>query len=131
MGQGKPSGANHRDAQVLPLNDPGLSVTSAAQDAVRRSIRCRYGPAPIFVGVTQPINAYTIDYMLFTNARAKNDVVLKIVDTLAKNKPDLVAVAPHLSSFNPAALYKRFDMPYHPGALKYFADHNMRPVGIR
>jgi TRAP transporter TAXI family solute receptor len=89
------------------------------------------GPAPIFVGVTQPINVYTIDYMLFTNAKAKDDVIYKIVDTLAKNKPDLVSVAPHLISFNPAVLYKRLDVPYHPGALKYFAEQKMQPVEIR
>jgi TRAP transporter TAXI family solute receptor len=89
------------------------------------------GPAPIFVGVTQPIKAYTIDYMLFTNAKVKDEVIYKIIDTLAKNKPDLITVAPHLRSFDPAMLYKKFNMAYHPGALKYFADHNMRPVEIR
>jgi uncharacterized protein len=89
------------------------------------------GPAPLFVGVTQPINAYTIDYMLFTNAKAKDDVVYRIIDTLAKNKPDLVSVAPHLAAFDPAALYKKFDMPYHPGAIKYFEEHKMQPVEIR
>ena len=88
-------------------------------------------PAPIFVGVTQPINAYTIDYMLFTNAKMKDEVVYKIIDTLANNKPELVSIAPHLISFNPALLYKKFDMTYHPGALKYFADHKMQPVEIR
>jgi TRAP transporter TAXI family solute receptor len=89
------------------------------------------GPAPIFVGVTQPIKAYTIDYMLFTNAKAKDEVIYKIIDTLAKNKPDLIPIAPHLISFNPTMLYKKFNMTYHPGALKYFADHNMQPVEIR
>jgi len=89
------------------------------------------GPAPIFVGVTQPMNAYTLDYMLFTNAKAKDEVVIKIIDTLANNKPDLVSIAPHLMSFNPALLYKKFDMAYHPGALKYFADHKMQPVEIK
>lgn len=88
-------------------------------------------PAPLFVGVTQPISVYTIDYMLFTNAKAKDDVVYKIIETMAANKPDLVAVAPHLASFNPALLYKKFDMPYHPGALKYFADHKIEPVAIK
>jgi hypothetical protein len=34
-------------------------------------------------------------------------------------------------SFNPAMLYKKFDMTYHPGALKYFAEHQMQPVEIR
>jgi uncharacterized protein len=89
------------------------------------------GPAPLFVGVTQPINVYTIDYILFTNAKAKDDVVYKMIDTLVKNKPDLVSIAPHLASFNPAMLYKKFNMTYHPGALKYFADHNMQPVEIK
>jgi uncharacterized protein len=88
-------------------------------------------PAPIFVGVTEPMQAYTLDYILFTNAKAKDEVVTKMIDTLAKNKPDLVAIAPHLQSFNPALLYKKFDMPYHPGALKYFADQKMQPVEIR
>ena len=69
--------------------------------------------------------------MLFTNAKAKDEVVYKMIDTLAKNKPDLVSIAPHLQSFNPAMLYKKFDMAYHPGALKYFADHKMQPVEIR
>jgi uncharacterized protein len=81
--------------------------------------------------VTQPINVYTIDYMLFTNAKAKDDVVYKMIDTLAKNKPDLVLVAPHLASFNPAVLYKKFNMAYHPGALKYFADNKMQPAEIK
>jgi TRAP-type uncharacterized transport system substrate-binding protein len=89
------------------------------------------GPAPIFVGVTEPISVYTIDYMLFTNAKVKDEVVYKIIDTLANNKPELVAIAPHLGAFNPAVLYKKFDMVYHPGALKYFADHKMQPVEIK
>jgi TRAP transporter TAXI family solute receptor len=88
-------------------------------------------PSPIFVGVTEPINVYTIDYMLFTNARVKDEVVTKIIETLASNKPDLIAMAPHLGAFNPAVLYKKFDMAYHPGALKYFADHKMQPVEIK
>ena len=88
-------------------------------------------PAPIFVGVTEPINVYTIDYMLFTNDKAKDEVVYKIIDTLANNKPDLISIAPHLGAFNPAVLYKKFDMTYHPGALKYFADHKMQPVEIK
>jgi NMT1-like family len=32
---------------------------------------------------------------------------------------------------DPALLYKKFDMPYHPGALKYFADNKMQPVEIK
>jgi hypothetical protein len=31
-----------------------------------------------------------------------------------------------LRPFTPAGLYKNFSTPYHPGALKYFADNNIR-----
>ncbi len=89
------------------------------------------GPAPIFVGVTRPINVYTFDYMLFTNGKMKDEVVYKIIDTMAKNKPDMVSIAPHMAAFNPALMYKKFNMAYHPGALKYFADKQMQPVEIK
>ena len=79
----------------------------------------------------EPLNVYTIDYMLFTNAKVKDDVVYKVIETLANNKPDLIAIAPHLGAFNPGLLYKKFNMTYHPGALKYFADHKMQPVEIK
>jgi uncharacterized protein len=88
-------------------------------------------PLPAFVGVTRPMQAYTFDYMLFASVKTTDDAVYKIIDTLAKNKADLAAVAPHLQDFDPAALYKTFNMPYHPGALKYFADRKMQAREIR
>jgi TRAP-type uncharacterized transport system substrate-binding protein len=88
-------------------------------------------PIPLFVGVTRPMQAYTFDYMLFTSAKTKDDAVYKMIDTLVENKADLAAVAPHLQEFSAAALHKKFNMPYHAGALRYFADHNMPAVEIR
>jgi uncharacterized protein len=123
------------DASVGGIRALDASASAERLAASRKLFPYGYltptGPAPIFVGVTQPINVYTFDYMLFTNAKAKDEVVTKIIDTLANNKPDLVSIAPHLMSFNPALLYKKFDMAYHPGALKYFADHKMQPVEIK
>jgi TRAP transporter TAXI family solute receptor len=123
------------DASVGGIRALDADATPANLAASRKIFPYGYltqiGPGPIFVGVTQPIKTYTLDYMLFTNAKVKDDVVYKIIDTLAKNKADLVAVAPHLRTFNPPALYKKFNMAYHPGALKYFADHKMQAVEIQ
>jgi TRAP-type uncharacterized transport system substrate-binding protein len=66
-----------------------------------------------------------MDYILFTNAKTKDDVVAKIIDTMLKNKPDLVAVAPVLADFTPTLMHRKHDIPYHPGALKYFAANNI------
>jgi len=91
----------------------------------------RYGyfteikPIPAYVGVGEPMKVYSMDYILFTNSKAKNEVVEKIIDTMAKNKSDMVAIAPALNDFSPDAMHRKHNMTYHPGALKYFQDHKI------
>jgi uncharacterized protein len=83
-------------------------------------------PGPVFVGVEKPMKAYALDYLLFTNTKTKDDVVYKMLDTLVKNKGDLVAVAPVLNDLTPELLYRKHDLAYHPGALKYFQDNKFQ-----
>jgi len=80
---------------------------------------------PAYVGVTEPMKVYSMDYILFTNTKTKDDVVEKIIDTMAKNTPDKVAVAPPMNDFSIDTMYRKHDMTYHPGALKYFKDHKI------
>jgi TRAP transporter TAXI family solute receptor len=82
-------------------------------------------PGPFYVGVEKPMGVYTWDNLLFTNAKVKDDVVYKMIEAMAKNKDDLVTVQPALRAFTPPGLYKKFSTPYHPGALKYFADNKI------
>lgn len=82
-------------------------------------------PIPAYVGVAEPMKVYAMDYILFTNSKMKSDVVEKIIDTMAKNKPDMVAVAPALNDFSLDTMYRKHEMTYHPGALKYFQDHKV------
>jgi TRAP transporter TAXI family solute receptor len=88
-------------------------------------------PGPIFVGVHKPMQVYSFDNTIFTNAKASDDFVYKVLDTLEKNKSDLVAIQPVLREFSAAAGYKQYDVPYHPGALKYFKERNLQPVALR
>ncbi len=69
--------------------------------------------------------------MLFTNAKVKDDIVYKIVETLESNKADLAAVQPALREFSAASLYKQYDIPYHPGALKYFKEKGLQAQAIQ
>ena len=66
---------------------------------------------------------------MFTNAKVKDDFVYKFIETLENNKADLIAVQPALREFSAARLYKKYDIPYHPGALKYFKDKQHRGQG--
>src|SRR4029079_6074557 len=74
---------------------------------------------------SEPMRVYSMDYILFTNSKMKNETVEKIIDTMAKNKPDLVAVAPAMNDFSLDTMYRKHTMTYHPGALKYFQDHKI------
>ena len=79
-------------------------------------------PGPIFVGVEKPMKTYTVDNILFTHAKMPDDVVYKLIDTMEKNKDDMIAIAPNLREFAAANLHKDYKFPIHPGALKYFQD---------
>jgi TRAP transporter TAXI family solute receptor len=87
-------------------------------------------PGPIFVGVEKPIKVYSFDNLFFTSAKTKDELVYKFLDTLFKTKNDLVAVQPVLREFSPAFAYKKYEVTYHPGALKYFNEHNVKPTAL-
>jgi uncharacterized protein len=88
-------------------------------------------PGPIFVGVEKPMKVYTLDNLLFTHAKVSDDVVYKVIEAMEANKADMVAIAPNLREFSAAGLNKKYDFPYHPGALKYFKDKNIEAKAIQ
>jgi TRAP transporter TAXI family solute receptor len=108
--------------RVLEIPESGIA---AAQKILPEGYLSPAQPSPFFVGLERPMGVYTWDNMLLTNAKVKDEVVYKIVETMEKEKAELVAVQPALREFSAAALYKKYDMAYHPGALKYFKDKNI------
>jgi TRAP transporter TAXI family solute receptor len=109
--------------RALEISDSGMA---AAKKLVPQGYLTLATPGPFFVGVDHPMKIYTWDNMIFTNAKVKDDAIYKMIETLDKNKADLVAVQPALREFSAANLAKQYDIPYHPGALKYFKDHNIQ-----
>ena len=103
----------------------------AAQKIFRYGYLTKAVPNPFFVGVTHPMDVYAWDNLLITNDKVPDDVVYKIIDTLVHNTGDLVAIQPALRGFSAQNLYVNYDLPYHPGALKYFKDHNITAKAIR
>jgi uncharacterized protein len=88
-------------------------------------------PGPIFVGVEKPMKVYTIDNLLFTHAKVPDDVIYKVIATMEANKDDMIVVAPNLREFSAAGLNKRYDFPYHPGAVRYFKDKQIEAKAIQ
>jgi len=114
--------------RALTIPKDGMA---AAQKLVPEGYLSPAVPSPFFVGVEQPMEVYTWDNMLLTNAKVKDEVVIKMIETLEGNKEDLIAVQPALRDFAANKLYKTYNLPFHPGALKYFKDHKLEAVKVQ
>jgi TRAP transporter TAXI family solute receptor len=88
-------------------------------------------PGPVFVGVEKPMKVYGFDNVVFTSSKTKDEVVQKFLDTLLQNKKELIAIQPVLWEFTPKFAYKQYDVPYHPGAVKYYKGQNVQPAAVR
>jgi len=114
--------------RVLEIpNSPGME---AARKISPYGYLSEVAPGPIFIGVEKPMKVYTIDNLMFTHANVADDVVYKIIETMENNKNDLIAIAPALRDFSAAGLNRKYEFPYHPGALKYFKDQKIEPKAI-
>ena len=113
--------------RVLAIDEKGMP---AARKVMKWGYLTDVTPGPIFIGVEAPMKVYSFDNLLFTNSKVSDDFVYKFLDTLEKNRPDLIAVQPALREFSAAAGFKKYDVPYHPGALKYYKDHNIEPKDV-
>jgi len=105
--------------RVLEIDEKGMP---AARKISPYGYLTQVQPGPIYIGVEKPMKVYSFDNLLLTSAKVPDELIYKILDTLEKNKADLAAVQPVLRAFSAAAAYKQYDMPYHPGALKYFKE---------
>jgi uncharacterized protein len=110
---------------IRALEIPGSPGMAAARKLSPYGYLSEAQPGPVFVGIDRPTKVYTFDQMLYTHDAVPEELVYKIVATLANNKADLAAVAPALREFSVEDMYKNYDFAYHPGALKYFREHHI------
>jgi uncharacterized protein len=114
--------------RALEIPESGMA---AAKKILPEGYLTQATPSPFFVGVEKAMSVYTWDNMVFTNAKVSDETVYKFIDTLENNKAELISIQPALREFSAAGLYKSYNIPYHPGALKYFKDHNVQAKAIQ
>jgi hypothetical protein len=113
--------------RVLEMDDKGMP---AARKIMPWGYAITVTPGPIFTGVDKPMKVYAFDNVLITSAKVKDEVIYKILETMEKNKPDLIAIQPVLREFTPAFGFKKYGVAYHPGALKFFQERNLMPAAL-
>ena len=79
-------------------------------------------PSSAYPGFSKPINVIASKYLLVTNASADEDAVYTATKALYENKESLVAAYPAMAEFDPENMRMDLGVPYHPGALKFYAE---------
>jgi len=96
----------------------------AAVAAIGRHVPYSYvaevKPGPGKIGIDAPTKMLVYDYALWANAKVKNEVVSKVVETLYSNPADIKATSPLWTEFEPAQMGKDVGIPYHPAAAAFY-----------
>jgi len=79
-------------------------------------------PGPHTPSVRGPTPVLTYDYLLIANSKAKDEVVYKLVKALHDSQKDLATTFGVFNEFKPDDMAKKFPIPYHPGAIKYYTE---------
>jgi TRAP transporter TAXI family solute receptor len=114
--------------RVLSIDEKGMP---AARKIMPYGYLTEVKPGPVFIGVEKPMKVYSFDAIIFTNAKTSDDFVYKFLKALDQDKKEIVAIQPVLREFTLQFAYKDYDIPYHPGALKYYKEHNVQPSAFK
>ncbi len=114
---------------------PGVKIKMIDHSEVVDKMNAKYGklyitdviPAKMYPGQDTDNKIATVQNILITNDKMDNDTAYAIVKLIFDKKADLVAV--HKEAENIDYKYQRTEnspTPWHPGALKYFADKGIK-----
>jgi len=85
-------------------------------------------PAKSYPGQVKDVEVADVWNLLVVNEKMDEKLVYRIVKTLFEKKADLVAVHQEAKNLDLATQYDGGSpVPFHPGAMKYFAEKGMKP----
>lgn len=86
-------------------------------------------PHPGDPGIVGPTPAMTEFYYMIANKNVADDVVAGFLDVLYNDQDKLAAGVPLWKNYDPKELYRSAgDLPWHPGAEKWFQAHGLKLV---
>jgi len=101
-----------------------FDASPAAVQAIGRHVPYSYvaevKPGPGKTGIDAPTMMLVYDYALWANAKVKDDIVAKVVETLYSNPAEIKATSPLWAEFEPALMGKDVGIAYHPGAAAFY-----------
>ncbi len=79
-------------------------------------------PSPALVGILGPTTIMAYSAYLVTSSHVPEDVVYKATKAIFENKPVLAAASATMKRFDPDVMAEANEVPYHPGAEKFFKE---------
>lgn len=107
--------------------DTGAAAVARMQPHVR-SRPILYEPAPANVGIVGPTWVMGYSYFLTTHAQTKDTLAYALAKVLHESHEDLKKITPTFNRFDPKRMTEITDpVPWHPGAIKFFAEIGQWP----
>ena len=106
--------------------DTAPAAVAAMQKHFPTSYLAPVNPAPNLPGIRGPIQLMHFYYTVMANADLPADKVKQIAQILADNKDALAQALPLFRDFNAQNMYRKNDVPYHPGALAFYKERGIK-----
>jgi TRAP transporter TAXI family solute receptor len=113
--------ASHGGLRFVALPDTP-EATAAMRKIFSSSYSKVFEPSPGNVGIVAPTRIMVYSAFLIASTNVSDDVVYKTTKALYGNKDLLVSAAAVLRSFDPKAMAEKSEVPYHPGAEKFYKE---------
>jgi len=104
--------------RALPLSDAPEAV-ARMKKVLPEGYVFEVKPRPGLAGVAVPTKVLAYDYVLVVGEHVKDEVVFRLLEAIAANKPLLAASFGGFNAFDPARMSKRVEAEYHTGAEKF------------
>ena len=118
--------AAHGGMRFLPIPDTPQAL--AAMHKIFPSAYTQvFNPSPGLTGILTPTRLLVHSAFLVVNKNVADDVVYKTLKALHENKTMLVASSATMKGFNPDFMAEANEVPYHPGAEKFYREIGQWP----
>jgi uncharacterized protein len=124
----KQAAATVGGVRALPI-DTSPEAVKRMQDVMPGSYVVHVNPAPNLDGIAEPMSLIAFDMVLYTTDKTADDVVYRAAKALYENKKELASTFAAFNGFDPKTMAKPVkDVPFHPGALKFYKEAGIAPA---
>ena len=122
--------ASHGGMRFLTLPDTPEAL-AAMRKVFSGAYTQEFQPSPTTPGVIGPTRLMAFSAFLMTSAHVPDDVVYRITKAIYESKDTMAATSAMMRSFDPSLMAEANEVPFHPGAEKFYREVGQWPPKSR